>query len=65
MNKIHTLTRFDLGLTEEEYNNFLIECWSLIQEIHNNYKDKNEKEKISAISTGETVTIKLTKENYK
>lgn len=64
---VHKLTRFNLGLTEDEYNNLLIDLDILIKDIVQKY-DPNKKppiyEKPILSVGGKPFTITVNKENY-
>jgi hypothetical protein len=58
--KVHTITAEELGMTEDEFSNFLIDFWQ-----HNEKYEEHLKEKgiISAVA-GLPVTITITKDNH-
>lgn len=53
------LTHTDLGWTEDEYNNFFIDMWKLLQE-----RDALTEVKQIKITLGDAVTIKLRKNDH-
>lgn len=53
------VTRFDLGWTEDEYNNFMIDCFQLM----NKEQDLPEENAVPAI-VGNSVTITITKKDH-
>lgn len=67
IHNVHKLTRFDMGLTEDEYNDLLIDLTLLIKDTVQKY-DPNKtppicENPISSVG-GKPFTITVNKENY-